>query len=57
LVGESRRAREEAARQLGLPWAVLPPGLLPVCEGTGGAIAVFSGAASEVFSLMRRFFP
>lgn len=43
----SRRAYEEAAGQLSMPWAVLPAVPLPVIEGAGDATAVSSRAADE----------
>ena len=43
----SWRAREEAAGQLGMPWAVLPGAPLPVFEGAGDATAVSSRAVDE----------
>lgn len=40
-------AREEAAGQLSMPWAVLPDAPLPVFEGSGDATAVSSRATDE----------
>lgn len=43
----SWNAREEAAGQLSMPWAVLPDVPLPVFEGSGDASAVSSRATDE----------